>query len=471
MLKILLIDDATDQPDITMSLIKEGHVVAMAADLRDALDKTRHGGFDWVVCHQGEEGGVVSAFLQSLNAVKELLPCRLALVTASRGPTLSGLPVQQAVALAPPFDVPKVLQVLEREHDVAPDVPAAVSVVTEEATAHQLAPGVAPFVGSCPAVVRIIRQVKKIAEADATVLLLGESGTGKELIAQSMHYRSRRSGHPLVPINCGAIPSNLLESELFGHMKGAFSGASSARTGHFVLADGGTVFLDEVGELPHPLQVKLLRVLQEHEVTPLGSEKARKIDVRVIAATNQELEQLVEKKLFREDLYYRLNVIPIRLPPLRERREDIPELLRFFIKMFNENCGAQLEGFTIEALEALVSYSWPGNIRELRNFVERLAILSDSRIIGLHDLPEKIQRCRAKRPQPSLPTLPEQGLDFYAAVDEFEKSLILQALERTGWNKNQAAALLSLNRTTLVEKLKKKGITQSRAPSVFFSRK
>lgn len=327
---------------------------------------------------------------------------------------------------------------------------------------HELAQGVQAFIGSHPSVMKVIRQVERVAGSDSTVLLLGESGTGKELIAQSVHYRSPRASKALIPVNCGAIPGELLKSELFGHAKGAFSGATAARQGRFALADGGTLFLDEVGELPLNLQVKLLRALQEREITPLGSTKTQKVDVRIIAATNQNLEELVEKKLFREDLFYRLNVIPINLPPLRERAQDIPELIQFFMGDFNERLGSTLSGFESEAMEAILNYPWPGNIRELKNFVERLAILNDGELVRLGELPEKIQRYRTTEPSAKAAdvTLPDEGVNFYDAVEQFEKALILQALDRTNWNKNQAASLLSMNRTTLVEKIKKKELAR-----------
>jgi DNA-binding NtrC family response regulator len=315
------------------------------------------------------------------------------------------------------------------------------------------------IIGRSEAIRRALDLVERVADTESTVLITGESGTGKELIARAIHYSSSRSSNPFIAINCGAIPAELLESELFGHVKGAFTGAISNRIGRFELADGGTIFLDEIGDLEPALQVKLLRVLQERAFEPVGGTKSIQVNVRVIAATNKNLEELVEQEKFREDLYYRLNVIPIVVPPLRERRTDIPILLSHFMELFNKNKSKKLSGITSEALDALMNYAWPGNIRELENLVERVSILKGQGNIELSDLPPKY---RSQISSPSMDAalleIPEAGMDFNTAVDHFENSLILKALEKTGWNRNQAAILLRLNRTTLVEKIKKKGL-------------
>ncbi|MEZ4873853.1 MAG: sigma-54 dependent transcriptional regulator [Bdellovibrionales bacterium] len=298
-----------------------------------------------------------------------------------------------------------------------------------------------------------------MADSDSTILITGESGTGKELIAKAIHYNSSRSNGPFVPINCGAIPSELLESELFGHIKGAFTGAISNRIGRFEMADGGTLFLDEIGDMSPTLQVKLLRVLQEREFEPVGSTKTLKANVRVIAATNANLEKSVEEGQFREDLYYRLNVIPLQIPALRERRADIPLLFHYFMDNHNKKRERSIQGVTNEALEALYNYNWPGNIRELENLVERVAILKGEGMIDLLDLPQKYRGSSpAVATDPKDLEIPENGMDFNGAIENYENALILKALEKTGWNRNQAAILLRLNRTTLVEKIKKKGL-------------
>ncbi|MGB0679242.1 MAG: sigma-54 interaction domain-containing protein, partial [Polyangiales bacterium] len=263
-------------------------------------------------------------------------------------------------------------------------------------------------------------------------------------------------------VNCAAIPENLVESEFFGHARGAFTDALQARVGKFQAADGGTIFLDEIGELPLAFQAKLLRLLQERCVTPVGESRPQRIDVRVIAATNRDLEEMVEDKSFREDLFYRLNVIPIDLPPLRERADDIPLLARAFVSRANARQARQVRDLNAEALAALIAYPWPGNIRQLENVIERAVVLKGQGQIALEDLPRKIRDASAGSQQlMQRPELPEEGIDLRDAVEKFENSLILQALERSGWNKNRAATILRMNRTTLVEKLKKKNLAES----------
>jgi transcriptional regulator with GAF, ATPase, and Fis domain len=262
-----------------------------------------------------------------------------------------------------------------------------------------------------------------------------------------------------VTVNCGAIPEELLESELFGHVRGAFTNAVSHREGRFSIANGGTVFLDEIGDMSPNLQVKLLRVLQDQTFEPVGSSKTIKVDVRVIAATNQDLEQAIREKRFREDLYYRLNVIPIEIPPLRERREDIPLLVQHFLEATNrEKSRAGASTISQEALERIYEYEWPGNVRELENLIERLVILRGEGEVEVDDLPPSFRQGPATL-RPGAPRIPATGLPFNEVVDRFEADLILQALEQTHWNKNRAAQLLGLNRTTLIEKIKKKHLS------------
>ncbi|MBO9665273.1 MAG: sigma-54-dependent Fis family transcriptional regulator [Bdellovibrio sp.] len=315
------------------------------------------------------------------------------------------------------------------------------------------------IVGSSEQIQNVLRLIERVADSDSTVLVTGESGTGKELIARAIHYNSPRATGPFIPINCGAIPAELLESELFGHMKGAFTGAIANRIGRFEMADGGTIFLDEIGDLEPSLQVKLLRALQERSFEPVGSTKTVSVNVRVIAATNINLDEAVEEGRFREDLYYRLNVIPLQVPALRERKTDIPLLLNHFMEIFNKNKGRGLTGIAPDALEALTNYPWPGNIRELENLVERMTILKGQGSIEVSDLPPKYKTIKPVTLDAGSLEIPDSGMDFNTAVDTFENNLILKALEKTGWNRNQAAALLRLNRTTLVEKIKKKGLT------------
>lgn len=308
------------------------------------------------------------------------------------------------------------------------------------------------IVGVSFAMQKVFEMIEKVADTNATVLITGESGVGKELVTRAIHFNSSRSSRPLVVVNCGAIPEELLESELFGHEKGAFTGAIKTRFGRFELADGGTVFLDEIGDMSLNLQVKLLRVLQERSFERIGGSKTIKVDIRVIAATNRDLEELVRENKFREDLYYRLNVVPIHIPPLRERRQDIPLLLEYFLERSNKINGASIEGVTESALEVLTGYNYPGNVRELQNIIERLVVLKKTGSISVEDLPEKLYGYRREEVQVDM----QKGYD--SLVSDFEKSLILHALDQTKGVKSQAARILMMNRTTLIEKMKRLGI-------------
>ncbi len=315
------------------------------------------------------------------------------------------------------------------------------------------------IIGISDSMKEIFDLVAKVADTDSTILILGESGTGKELIANAIHQQSRRHDRPLVTVNCAAIPEDLLESELFGHVKGAFTGAIASRSGRFEMADGGTVFLDEIGDMSLKLQVKLLRVLQERRFEPVGSGRSVEVDVRIIAATNKNLEDAVRDKVFREDLYYRLNVIPIKISPLRERQADIPPLVQYFLEKYSEENGKPPPQLDPSAMQALAEYPWPGNVRELENVIERLVILKPDQVITAQDLPEKLYS-----PTGNIMTsiqIPDHGISFKNVVSDFENELILKALEKTAWNKNKAATLLKINRTTLVEKIKKRQLEKT----------
>jgi len=324
-----------------------------------------------------------------------------------------------------------------------------------------------PLVGESQAIQEVFNTVQKVAQTDSTVLITGESGTGKELVARAIHESSGRAQRPLVIVNCGAIPSELLEAELFGHTKGAFTGATQDRAGRFESAHGGTIFLDEIGELPMGLQVKLLRALQTRQFERVGSNRTIEVDVRIIAATNRDLEKAVANREFREDLYYRLNVIPVRIPSLRERKTDIPLLINHFVQQFNAATGHNVEAPAGEILAALNSYDWPGNVRELENLMERLVILKGQGTVDLGDLPHRIfQKYAEGQPAAGAMSewefprmvLPQTGVDLKTIVAAFENHLVDQALARTGGNKNRASELLMMNRTTLVEKLRKRGM-------------
>jgi len=317
-----------------------------------------------------------------------------------------------------------------------------------------------PIIGGSQAVKRIYELISKVSGSDSTVLISGESGTGKELVAKTIHYNSPKAQKAFIPVNCGAIPHELLESELFGHERGAFTGAIAMRVGRFELADGGTMFLDEIGEMPPILQVKLLRVLQEKSFERIGGVRTVNVNVRIIAATNLNLEEAMKSGRFREDLYYRLHVIPVEIPPLRERTEDIPLLCDFFIEKHAKRIGRPPVKFMEGVLEIFNRYAWPGNVRELENTIERLFVLKDNDMVTPYDLPEKM----TGRKLPDIPEVDDDvnpfagGIDLNAALEEYERRLILHALELNTGVKSQAAKYLNINRTTLIEKMKRLGI-------------
>jgi transcriptional regulator with PAS, ATPase and Fis domain len=311
-------------------------------------------------------------------------------------------------------------------------------------------------IGNCRSMRKVFKLIERVADSDSTVLINGETGTGKGLVARSIHERSYRKNKPFVAINCGAIPENLLESELFGHVKGAFTGATSAKQGKFEVASGGTIFLDEIGDMSPDLQVKVLKVLEEREFEPVGGCKSIKVDVRIIAATHRDLEEEVQKGTFREDLFYRLFVIPVQLPSLRERQSDIPLLIQHFLDKLNSEKGTDVHGLSDNVMQILMHHHWPGNVRELANLMERLIVLTGEGMIEAVDLPVKL---RAAENMPlennAVPELTAEGICLNTAVSEFEKNLIYQSLEQTDWVKNKAAKLLQVKRTTLVEKIKR----------------
>ena len=308
----------------------------------------------------------------------------------------------------------------------------------------------------------VFHLVEKVADCDSTILITGDTGTGKGLVAKAIHQKSKRKNKPFISINCGAIPENLLESELFGHVRGAFTGATVSKSGKFELAHGGTIFLDEIGDMSPDLQVKVLKVLEEGEFEQVGGAKTIKVDVRILAATHRDLPAEVQNGTFREDLFYRLYVIPIGLPSLRERKSDIPYLAAYFMDMSNRKNNRELEGISEDGMQILLSYPWPGNVRELRNVVERLVVLKGSGKLSAHDLPVELKSANGYRTPQGI-EISDDGICLNSAVTEFEKALILQSLEKTKWVKNKAAKLLQLNRTTLVEKIKRHRIQQAQA--------
>ena len=308
------------------------------------------------------------------------------------------------------------------------------------------------IIGSSEAMQRIFTTVRKIAATDSTILIGGESGTGKELIARAIHFMSGRADKPFVGVNCGALPENLLESELFGHVKGSFTGAIRDKDGLFTVAEQGTIFLDEVGEISPALQVKLLRSLQEKECLPVGGTSTVRVEARVLAATNRDLEQEVERGTFRADLYYRLNVIPLTVPPLRERRGDVPLLVRHFLQRLVDKRGLPSKNINKEAMEVLCDYDWPGNVRELENVLERIVLLEDRETIERDSLPEKLLRLPERGGKAMFEGTPR------ATLEDLEKEYLIQVLESTGWQKKKASNILGINASTLYRKIQRYGL-------------
>jgi len=316
------------------------------------------------------------------------------------------------------------------------------------------------MVGESQAMRAVYSRIEKIAPTEACCLVTGESGTGKELVAKAIFERSERRDGPFVPLNSGGIPRELIESQLFGHEKGSFTGAIARQKGMFEVADGGVMLIDEIGELPLEVQPVLLRVLQDGEIAPVGSTRTRQVDVRFIAATNRDLWHEVENGRFREDLFYRLDVVPVRLPPLRERREDIPGLIQHHARRLNRKHGLTIAGMSRGCMEAMQRYRWPGNVRQLVHVLEGMMVLAAGDVLDTDALPSRLSSKRESPVSGVTVDVPEDGLDFYAETERYQRAILGQVLDRVSWNKNQAANLLRMNRTTLVERLKRLGMAQ-----------
>jgi DNA-binding NtrC family response regulator len=449
--RILVVDDEEiNREFLQEALAYEGYEVEAVADGYTALERLKQQFFHVILSDlkMPQMSGV-----ELLQQLKEITPATVGIIFTGYATIETAVQAVKAGAydyVTKPFRIEEVLLLLQRALEFQRLNRENISLRKQLKAKYRFE----NIVSDHENMQAIFELVEKVSDSDSTILIYGESGTGKELITRAIHYNSYRQDKPLVPINCGAIPGELLESELFGYEKGAFTGATALRIGRFELANGGTVFLDEIGEMSPALQVKILRVLQEREFERVGGTRTIKVDVRIIAATNKNLEESVAKNQFREDLFYRLNVIPIHIPPLRERKSDLPLLVAHFIDRFNAEKKRHLEGITPEALEILQRYSWPGNVRELENLIERIAILKGSGIITPYDLPEKLTQSFVNGPVPDV-DIPNSGLDFDDAVQAFEKQLLTKALERTRGVKSKAAELLHMNRTTLVEKVKK----------------
>jgi DNA-binding NtrC family response regulator len=456
---VLVVDDhELFRKAVERILARAGHQVSTARDASEAMQLVTSEGIDLVLCDVKMPGISGLELVRQIREVQPELPCIVITGYAGAEASLEALRAGAYWFLEKPVepahhDVLRRLAAQAIEHGRLKTENKLLQRQLHGRYHHQ------NLIGSSPALRSVLDRVERVADTDSTVLITGESGTGKEMIARALHWSGRRAERMFVTVNCGAIPEELLESELFGHVKGAFTNAVSSREGRFALANGGTIFLDEIGDMSPTLQVKLLRVLQDRTFEPVGSSTTVKVDVRVIAATHQKLDVAIREKRFREDLFYRLNVIPIELPPLRERREGVPLLVAHFLRQAAEEKKLGPCTLAPEALERLIQHDWPGNVRELENFVERCVVLRGQGEIAVSDLPAELRRADAEGPDPSAESARPAGvLSYHELVNRFEAELILQALERTHWNKNKAAQLLALNRTTLIEKIKKLGL-------------
>ncbi|MDE5833079.1 MAG: sigma-54 dependent transcriptional regulator [Desulfovibrio sp.] len=449
--RVLVVDDESAHRSMLKTMLRSwGYNVEEAADGDEAVDLVREKPYDIVLTdvRMARMDGIDA--LKSILAFNPALPVILMTAYSSVETAVDALRAGAYDYLVKPLDFDLLKETLEQA------IERSRHSVENRELRRQLSETseIPQILGKSPALRTMLDYIAAVAPTEATVLITGESGTGKELVARALHNGGSRSDKPLVTVNCAALSENLLESELFGHEKGSFTGADKRREGRFAQADGGTLFLDEIGEMPLSVQAKLLRALQEGEIQRVGSDSPIKVDVRVIAATNRDLRQEVKEKRFREDLYFRLNVIVIETPPLRARAGDIPLLAASFVQKFAEKNHKSIKGFTPQALDCMTRYSWPGNVRELENAAERAVILCRSDLISEADLPPNV----ANAP-PAVPSASEGGASLAGlSLDELEKQAIESMMRETGDNKSEAARRLGITRATLHNKLRKYGI-------------
>ncbi len=447
--RILVVDDEKSMREVlTIMLEKEGYAVEDAATGEEALDLLRQNGFTIMLTDLRMPG---MGGLELTERAKEIDPNILVITMtafASLESAVEALRLGAFDYITKPFKVGEITTSIRRALDQ--DSLRRENLYLRRQLAQTF--DFSQIVGSSERMQEVFNLVRKISATESTVLILGESGTGKELVARAIHYNSHRSEGRFVSINCGAIPETLLESELFGHRRGSFTGAVRDKEGLFSVARGGSFFLDEIGEMPGSIQVKLLRALEQREIVPVGGTSPVKVDTRVIAASNKDLEKEVAEGRFRPDLFYRINVIPIVLPPLRERREDIPLLVEHFLTKWCERTGKRRKGVVPEAMNALVQYQWPGNVRELENLIQRAVTLEERDVIGLDAFPDKL-RVSVGAETDSLSLVGDLTLD------ELEKAYILKTLDRTAWHKKQTAEVLGIDPSTLYRKLERYGIS------------
>ncbi|MGO1368992.1 sigma-54-dependent transcriptional regulator [Senegalia sp. (in: firmicutes)] len=447
MKKILIADDEKNMIwAIKRALKDEGYTIITASNGKEAIESVKIHEPDLLLIDlkMPEMNG-----LEALKNIKKNFPNTLAIMMTAHGNVETAIEAMKIGAIdyiSKPFDIEELKIQIRKALDIR-KMSDTIDYLTEELknkTGKRI-------IGESKGLKNVLNIVDKVAESKATVLITGESGTGKELIANAIHYNSDRAKNPYIKVNCGALSENLLESELFGHEKGAFTGAINKKLGRFERADNGTIFLDEIGEINLNVQVKLLRILQEREMERVGGVETIKVDVRIIAATNKDLMKMVEEGKFREDLYYRLNVIPIEIPPLRERKDDIKLLTYYFLNKYSKELGRKEFKLTDEALDTLKNYEWRGNIRELENVIERLVILSEDNVITKEKLPKEMLYIKGQIDNFKLPS---SGIN----LEEVERNLITQALEATSFNQTKSAKLLGITRHALIYRIEKYNI-------------
>jgi len=453
--KILVADDELSMREFLEILLrKERYDVRCARDGKQALEMISSDSFDLVICDMmmpGLDG------MKVLAKAKELDPdAMFVMITAFASPesAVEAMKLGAYDYITKPFQVDQIKLVVKKALEKAALVRENLRLQREVEKKYIFE----NLVGTSRALQDVFDEIRQVAPTRSNILISGESGTGKELAAKAIHYNSPRRDKPFVTVNCGAIPSELLESELFGHVKGSFTGAYHDKKGLFETAHRGTVFLDEIGEMPLPIQVKLLRAIQDKTFKPVGGVKDTRVDLRIISATNRDLEDAVNKGEFREDLYYRINVIQIRMPPLRDHMEDVPLLVTHFLKRMCQETGKNIKGISPEAEEILESYNWPGNVRELENTIERAVSLARGEVITPHDLPQKIRSFKSSG-QPLL-SLEQEGTDLDSLLQRVERELIEEALQRSGGVKSKAAQILGISFRSLRYRLEKLGIEQ-----------
>lgn len=455
--KILVVDDEPSLRDVLGIMLKKaGYTTTLAADGEEAVSQVNKEIYDLVITDLKMPG---VGGMEVLKAVKSASPDTVVLVVTAFGSPDTAVEAMKLGAydyLTKPFQVDEV-QLIIRNALEKRRLSAENMLLKREMASHS---SLSSIIGQSEAMQQVFDVIRKVADTRSNVLICGESGTGKELVARAIHYNSARSQMPFVAVNCSAMPETLLESELFGHMKGSFTGAMANKAGLFEIANGGTIFLDEIGDMTMATQVKLLRVIQEREFRRVGGTQDVKVDVRIVAATNRDLERAVAEGSFREDLYYRLDVIPIRLPPLRLRTGDIPLLVQHFLERFSKESGKPSPAITPEAVQALVSHEFRGNVRELENLIERAVAFSTGGAITADDVRAWLHKPAAAQAYPT--DLPPEGLDLEGLICKIEKDLLMKALERSGWVKKKAARLLQLNTRSFRYRLEKYAIKGGR---------